>query len=124
MAVNKQNFRIWDDDNLQAIVETPLNPEKVTVWFVLWAGGIVGPYVLNNNDQNITVNGKRSRGMITNFLVHQLQGINVADMFYYVKLKLLIFGLCKLQDGCHNVKSIFLIRKTRKKQGSLEISYL
>ncbi|GFW21349.1 hypothetical protein TNCV_1531741 [Trichonephila clavipes] len=38
--VNKQNCRIWSEANPQVYVETPLHPEKLTVWCVLWAGGI------------------------------------------------------------------------------------
>ncbi|GFW41843.1 uncharacterized protein TNCV_5531 [Trichonephila clavipes] len=41
--VNKQNCRIWSEVNLQVYVETPLHPEKLTVWCALWAGGIIGP---------------------------------------------------------------------------------
>ncbi|GFX14785.1 uncharacterized protein TNCV_1485281 [Trichonephila clavipes] len=41
--VNKQNCRIWSEDNPQVYVETPLHPEKLTVWCALWAGGIIGP---------------------------------------------------------------------------------
>ncbi|GFU85202.1 hypothetical protein TNCV_1935951 [Trichonephila clavipes] len=39
--VNKQNCRIWSEANLQVYVETPLHPEKLTVWGALWAGGIL-----------------------------------------------------------------------------------
>ncbi|GFT40641.1 putative transposable element [Trichonephila clavipes] len=39
--VNKQNCRIWSEANPQAYVETPLHPEKLTVWCALWAGGIL-----------------------------------------------------------------------------------
>ncbi|GFY36208.1 putative DD41D transposase [Trichonephila clavipes] len=39
--VNKQNCRIWSETNPQVYVETPLHPEKLTVWCVLWAGGIL-----------------------------------------------------------------------------------
>ncbi|GFS95705.1 hypothetical protein TNCV_251021 [Trichonephila clavipes] len=39
--VNKQNCRIWSEANLQMYVETPLHPEKLTVWCALWAGGIL-----------------------------------------------------------------------------------
>ncbi|GFS78472.1 hypothetical protein TNCV_3147291 [Trichonephila clavipes] len=39
--VNKQNCRIWSEANPQVYVETPLHPEKLTVWGVLWAGGIL-----------------------------------------------------------------------------------
>ncbi|GFV69475.1 putative transposable element [Trichonephila clavipes] len=39
--VNKQNCRIWSEDNPQVYVETPLHLEKLTVWCALWAGGIL-----------------------------------------------------------------------------------
>ncbi|GFT16312.1 hypothetical protein TNCV_3814061 [Trichonephila clavipes] len=39
--VNKQNCRIWSEANPQVYGETPLHPEKLTVWFALWAGGIL-----------------------------------------------------------------------------------
>ncbi|GFX38087.1 hypothetical protein TNCV_3836861 [Trichonephila clavipes] len=39
--VNKQNCRIWSEANPQVYVETPLHPEKLTVWSALWAGGIL-----------------------------------------------------------------------------------
>ncbi|GFU33056.1 putative transposable element [Trichonephila clavipes] len=42
--VKKQNCRIWSEANPQVYVETPLHPEKLTVWCALWAGGIIGPY--------------------------------------------------------------------------------
>ncbi|GFX38636.1 hypothetical protein TNCV_3476261 [Trichonephila clavipes] len=39
--VNKQNCRIWSEANPQVYVETPLHPEKLTIWCALWAGGIL-----------------------------------------------------------------------------------
>ncbi|GFY03404.1 uncharacterized protein TNCV_1173622 [Trichonephila clavipes] len=39
--VNKRNCRIWSEANPQVNVETPLHPEKLTVWCALWAGGIL-----------------------------------------------------------------------------------
>ncbi|GFX88979.1 transposable element Tc3 transposase [Trichonephila clavipes] len=39
--VNKQNCRIWSEASPQVYVETPLHPEKLTVWCALWAGGIL-----------------------------------------------------------------------------------
>ncbi|GFV08233.1 hypothetical protein TNCV_326671 [Trichonephila clavipes] len=39
--VNKQSCRIWSEANPQVYVETPLHPEKLTVWCTLWAGGIL-----------------------------------------------------------------------------------
>ncbi|GFX95388.1 hypothetical protein TNCV_3684401 [Trichonephila clavipes] len=38
---NKQSCRIWSKANPQVYVETPLHPEKMTVWCALWAGGIL-----------------------------------------------------------------------------------
>ncbi|GFV80833.1 transposable element Tc3 transposase [Trichonephila clavipes] len=39
--VNKQNCRIWSEANPQVYVETPLHPEKLTIWCALWAGAVV-----------------------------------------------------------------------------------
>ncbi|GFW66157.1 hypothetical protein TNCV_1710561 [Trichonephila clavipes] len=39
--VNKQNCRIWSEASPQMYVETPLHPEKLTVWCALWGGGIL-----------------------------------------------------------------------------------
>ncbi|GFW35611.1 uncharacterized protein TNCV_2462511 [Trichonephila clavipes] len=55
--VNKQNCRTWSEANPQVYVETPLHPEKLTVWCALWAGGIIGPYFFKNDEgHNVTVN--------------------------------------------------------------------
>ncbi|GFV19403.1 putative DD41D transposase [Trichonephila clavipes] len=71
--VNKQNCRIWSEANPQVYVETPLHPEKLTVWCALWAGGIIGPYFFKNDEgHNVTVNGDRYRAMITNFFIPEL----------------------------------------------------
>ncbi|GFS65182.1 hypothetical protein TNCV_2371 [Trichonephila clavipes] len=51
--VNKQNCRIWSEANPQVYVETPLHPEKLTVWCALWAGGIIGQYFFKNNEGQI-----------------------------------------------------------------------
>ncbi|GFX88443.1 uncharacterized protein TNCV_2279111 [Trichonephila clavipes] len=53
--VNKQNCRIWSEANPQVYVETPLHPEKLTVWCALWAGGIIGPYFFNNDEGPTTL---------------------------------------------------------------------
>ncbi|GFU42332.1 DUF4817 domain-containing protein [Trichonephila clavipes] len=58
-CVNKQNCRIWSEANPQVYVETPLHPEKLTVWCALWAGGIIGPYFFKRDEgHNVTVNGR------------------------------------------------------------------
>ncbi|GFS93849.1 transposable element Tc3 transposase [Trichonephila clavipes] len=59
--VNKQNCRIWSEVNPQVYAETPLHPEKLTVWCALWAGGIIGQYFFKNDEgRNVTVNARAS----------------------------------------------------------------
>ena len=48
--VNKQNCRIWSDENPREIHQVPLHSEKVTVWCALWSGGIIGPYFFENEE--------------------------------------------------------------------------
>ncbi|GFV26668.1 transposable element Tc1 transposase [Trichonephila clavipes] len=93
--VNKQNCRIWSEANPQVYVETPLHPEKLTVWCALWAGGIIGPYFLKNDEgHNVTVNGDRYRAMITNFFIPELNNHDVQELWFQ-------------QDGatCHTVRA-------------------
>ncbi|GFS81021.1 hypothetical protein TNCV_1223141 [Trichonephila clavipes] len=52
--VNKQNCRIWSEANPQVYVETPLHPEKLTVWC---AFGLVETFFKNDEGHKVTVNG-------------------------------------------------------------------
>ncbi|GFV43030.1 putative DD41D transposase [Trichonephila clavipes] len=80
--VNKQNCRIWSEANPQVYVETPLHPEKLTVWCALWAGGIIGPYFFKNDEgHNVTVNGDWYRAMITNFFIPELNNHDVQELW-------------------------------------------
>ncbi|GFW96290.1 putative DD41D transposase [Trichonephila clavipes] len=121
--VNKQNCRIWSEANPQVYVETPLHPEKLTVWCALWAykdrnsvnymplatchlpwaGGIIGPYFFKNDeDHNVTVNGDRYRSMITNFFIPELNNHDVQELWFQ-------------QDGatCHTARAtIDLLKDT------------
>ncbi|GFU68986.1 uncharacterized protein TNCV_3398731 [Trichonephila clavipes] len=93
--VNKQNCRIWSEANPQVYVETPLRPEKLTVWCALWAGGIIGPYFFKNDEgHNVTVNGDRYRAMITNFFIPELKNDDVQELWFQ-------------QDGatCHTARA-------------------
>ncbi|GFU84862.1 uncharacterized protein TNCV_2128031 [Trichonephila clavipes] len=82
--VNKQNCRIWSEAKTQAYVETPLHPEKLTVWCALWVGGIIGPYFFKNDEgHNVTVNGDRYRAMITNFFIPELNNHDVQESLVY-----------------------------------------
>ncbi|GFV86298.1 putative transposase [Trichonephila clavipes] len=100
--VNKQNCRIWSEANPQVYVETPLHPEKLTVWCALWAGGIIGPYFKNDEGHNVTVNGDRYRVMITNFFIPELNNHDVQELWFQ-------------QDGatCHTARAtIDLLKDT------------
>ncbi|GFV66285.1 transposable element Tcb1 transposase [Trichonephila clavipes] len=93
--VNKQNCRIWSEANTQVYVETPLHPEKLTVWCALWAGGIIGPYFFKNDEgHNVTVNGDRYRAMITNFFIPELNNHDIQELWFQ-------------QDGstCHTARA-------------------
>ncbi|GFW94778.1 DUF4817 domain-containing protein [Trichonephila clavipes] len=90
--VNKQNCRIWSEANPQVYVETPLHPEKLTVWCALWAGG----------GHKVTVNDDRYRAMITNFFIPELNNHYVQELWFQ-------------QDGatCHTARAtIDLLKDT------------
>ncbi|GFW61382.1 DUF4817 domain-containing protein [Trichonephila clavipes] len=89
--------------NPQVYVETPLHPEKLTVWCALWAGGIIGPYFFKNDEgHNVTINGDRYRAMITNFFIPELNNHDVQELWFQ-------------QDGatCHTARAtIDLLKDT------------
>ncbi|GFX81802.1 uncharacterized protein TNCV_2570031 [Trichonephila clavipes] len=101
--VNKQNCRIWSEANPQVYVETPLHPEKLTVWCALWAGGIIRPYFFKNDEgHNVTVNGDRYTAMITIFFIPELNNHDVQELWFQ-------------QDGatCHTARAtIDLLKDT------------
>ncbi|GFW25462.1 uncharacterized protein TNCV_3721901 [Trichonephila clavipes] len=81
--VNKQNCRIWSEASPQVYIETPLHPEKLTIWSALWAGGIIGPYFFKNDEgHNVTVNVDRYRAMITNFFIPELNNHDDQELWY------------------------------------------
>jgi len=100
--VNKQNCRIWSDEQPEEVQVVSLHPGKTTVWCALWAGGIIGPYFFKNEaGQNVTVNGARYRAMITEYLLPEIESRNLDDIWFQ-------------QDGatCHTSReSIALLRQ-------------
>ncbi|GFX03784.1 transposase [Trichonephila clavipes] len=69
--------------NPQVYVETPLHPEKLTVWCAVWAGGIIGPYFFKNDEgHNVTVNGDQYRAMITNLFIPELNIHDVQELWF------------------------------------------
>ncbi|GFU63966.1 uncharacterized protein TNCV_245441 [Trichonephila clavipes] len=87
---------VWQREaNPQVYVETPLHPEKLTVWCALWAGGIIGPYFFKNDEgHNVTVNNDRYRAMITKFFIPELNNHDVQELWFQ-------------QDGatCHTARA-------------------
>ncbi|GFT91046.1 uncharacterized protein TNCV_2008751 [Trichonephila clavipes] len=84
---HKQNwlngYAFRNEANPQAYVETPLHPEKLTVWCASWAGGIIGPYFFKNDEgHNVTVNGDRYRAMLTNFFIPELNNHDVQELWF------------------------------------------
>ncbi|GFX07048.1 uncharacterized protein TNCV_1556511 [Trichonephila clavipes] len=77
--VNIQNCRIWSEVNPQVYVETPLHPEKLTVWCALWAGGI---FFKNDEGHNVIVNGDRYRATITNLFIPKLTNHDVQELWF------------------------------------------
>ncbi|GFV66093.1 transposable element Tc3 transposase [Trichonephila clavipes] len=97
--VNKQNCRIWSEVYHQVFVETPLHPEKLTVWCFY---GLVESFFENDEGHNVTVNGDRYRAMITNFFIPELNNHDVQELWFQ-------------QDGatCHTARvTIDLLKDT------------
>lgn len=78
--VNKQNARIWGDEQPEEVQELPLNPEKTTIWCGLWAGEIIGPYFFKiEAGRNINMNGDRYRAMITDYLIPEIEACGLDE---------------------------------------------
>ncbi|GFU92363.1 DUF4817 domain-containing protein [Trichonephila clavipes] len=79
----RQQTKLPHLDNPQVYVETPLHPEKLTVWCTLWAGGIIGPYFFRNDEgHNVTGNGDQYRAMINNFFIPELNNHDVQELWF------------------------------------------
>ncbi|GFX69307.1 uncharacterized protein TNCV_3564831 [Trichonephila clavipes] len=78
---NKQNCRIWSEANPQVYVETPLHPEKLTVWCTLWNHWSES-FFKNDEGHNVTVNSDRYRAMITNFFIPELNNHDVQELWF------------------------------------------
>lgn len=101
--VNKQNCRIWSEENPREIYERPLHPTKVTVWCAFWVGGIIGPYFFQNEQGDaVTVNGERYRTMITDYFYRRLDGMDIRNFWFQ-------------QDGatCHTARETITLLRER-----------
>lgn len=100
--VNKQNCRIWGTENPFSLCESPSHPSRLTVWCGIWAGGVLGPYFFEDDDERtVTVNGDEYRKMINIFLAPQLKAQKLVNMWFQ-------------QDGatCHTAKATMAILKS------------
>ena len=67
--VNKQNCRIWGDENPRVIHDKSLHPQKVTVWCAFLENGIIGSFFFEDDAENaVTVNAERYQSMLNDFL--------------------------------------------------------
>lgn len=82
-TVNKQNCRIWADENPREYQEEPMHPEKVTVWCGLWSKGIIGPYFFEDDvGRTVTINSHRYHAMIKDFFLPELETVDVDDVYF------------------------------------------
>ena len=76
-------MRYWSATNLNVLLETPLHPQKVTVWCGFHAGGVIGPYFfVDENDRQVTVDGERYRAMLEDYLWPELDELDISDMWF------------------------------------------
>jgi len=55
----------------------------VTVWCGFWSGGIIGPFFFENEQgAAVTVNGKRYRAMLTEFLLLKFEEEDTDDIWF------------------------------------------
>ena len=76
-------MRYWSATNPNLLLETPLHPQKVTVWCGFHAAGVIGPYFfVYENDRHVTVNGERYRAMLEDYLWPELDELVINDMWF------------------------------------------
>ena len=63
--------------------KTFVHIRRVTVWCGFWAGGIIGPYLFENEaGAAVSVNGLRYRTMINDFLWPELEDMDADDVYF------------------------------------------
>ena len=69
-------------ENPHVLHETPLHPQKITVWCGWLAGGVIGHVFVDNNDRHVTVNGNRYRAMIADYFRPELEDMDLNNMWF------------------------------------------
>jgi len=77
-CVNKQNCRVWGNENPHALVEQDHQPSHVTVWCGLTSRGVIGPYYFQSRGRTETVTGARYKRMLDDFVVPELRRLGIS----------------------------------------------
>ena len=75
--VNKQNYRFWGSSNPQMMFQTPLHPERCTVWCGITSTKIFGPYFFET-----TIDGENYRQMLQQWLFPQIDADGVITLWF------------------------------------------
>ena len=75
-------FDFLDKRSISVIIEKPMHPQRVTVWYGFWYGGIIGPFFFENEQgAAVTVNGERYRVMLNEFLFPKIEEDDMEDIW-------------------------------------------
>jgi hypothetical protein len=66
--VNKQNMRFWATQNPHIIHESPLHPQRVTVWCAISSQGLIGPFFIAGS-----VTGETYRNLVQRQFLPELE---------------------------------------------------
>lgn len=73
-TVNKQNTRLWGNENPKEFQETKKFSPHVTAWFALTKGHVIGPFFFEDEDgQTTTVTAQRYVNMLKTFFLPLLR---------------------------------------------------
>jgi hypothetical protein len=75
--VNKQNCRVWGEENPHATVEHEQQSPSVTVWCGVSAKGILGPYFFEEDGRAVSVTSIRYRRMLEDIVIPELHRLHI-----------------------------------------------
>ena len=60
-----------------------MHPQRVTSWCGYWYNGIIGPFFFENEQgAAVTVNGKRNRAILNEFLFPKIKEDHTDDIWF------------------------------------------